>query len=214
MNLRSGSRLGPYEIVAPIGAGGMGEVYRARDTRLGRAVAIKILPAEFAQDTKLKIRFEREAKTISSFNHPHICTLHDVGRENEIDYLVMEFCEGKTLAQSLEQGPLPIEHVLEYGVQIADALDKAHRKGIIHRDLKPSNVMITKTGVKLLDFGLAKQQGAVAASGGSRTTTVDRPLTGDTGIAGTLQYMAPETLPVGRSTRAVTSTRWDWSSTR
>lgn len=198
MHLRSGVRLGPYEIVAPIGAGGMGEVYRASDTRLGRAVAIKILPAEFAQDAKLKVRFEREAKIISSLNHPHICTLHDVGRENELDYLVMEYCEGKTLAQRLESGPLPIDQVLDYGMQIADALEKAHRKGIIHRDLKPSNIMLTKSGVKLLDFGLARQQGAAGPASSSRTSTVDQPLSADSGMAGTLQYMAPETLTSGQ----------------
>jgi len=147
-------RLGPYEIVAPIGAGGMGEVYRARDTRLDRTVAIKILPAEFAQDAKLRLRFEREAKTISALNHPHICALYDVGP----DYLVMEHCDGKTLAHRIADGPLPVEQVLQYGIQIADALNKAHRQGIIHRDLKPSNIMLTKSGVKLLDFGLAKQR--------------------------------------------------------
>ncbi|HLJ75111.1 MAG TPA: serine/threonine-protein kinase, partial [Thermoanaerobaculia bacterium] len=190
MSLRSGMRLGPYEIVAPIGAGGMGEVYKARDTRLGRAVAVKILPSEFASDAKLKLRFEREAKAISSLNHPHICTLHDVGREKDVDYLVMELCEGKTLAHRLEDGPLPVEQVLDYGEEIADALDKAHRKGIVHRDLKPSNIMLTKSGVKLLDFGLARQIAAVP-SGASRTSTVDQPLTGDGTIAGTLQYMAP-----------------------
>ena len=154
MKLASGVRLGPYEIVAPIGAGGMGEVYRARDTRLDRTVAIKILPAEFAQDERLRIRFEREAKAISALNHPHICALYDVGPQ----YLVMEHCEGKTLAKRISEGALPIEQVLQYGIQIADALDKAHRQGIIHRDLKPSNVMVTKSGVKLLDFGLAKQR--------------------------------------------------------
>jgi len=190
-------RLGPYEIVAPIGAGGMGEVYKARDTRLGRAVAVKILPSEFASDAKLKLRFEREAKAISSLNHPHICTLHDVGREKDVDYLVMELCEGKTLAHRLEDGPLPVEQVLDYGEEIADALDKAHRKGIVHRDLKPSNIMLTKSGVKLLDFGLARQIAAVP-SGASRTSTVDQPLTGDGTIAGTLQYMAPETLTSGQ----------------
>src|SRR5207253_2715702 len=131
----------------------MGEVYRARDTRLDRVVAIKILPADFAQDAKLRLRFEREAKAISAINHPHICALYDVGP----DYLVMEHCEGKTLAKRIAKGPLPIDQVVRYGMEMADALDKAHRQGIIHRDLKPSNVMVTKSGVKLLDFGLAKQ---------------------------------------------------------
>src|SRR4051812_19126012 len=152
MQLSPGTRLGPYEILAPIGAGGMGEVYRARDTRLGRSVAIKTLSSEFAADTKLKIRFEREAKTISALNHPNICTVHDVGRENGIDYLVMELCDGRTLAERIEDGPLSISQVLEYGMQISAALDTAHSSGIVHRDLKPSNVMLTKSGVKLLDF--------------------------------------------------------------
>lgn len=183
MKLASGVRLGPYEIVAPIGAGGMGEVYRARDTRLDRTVAIKILPAEFAQDERLRIRFEREAKTISALNHPNICALYDVGP----DYLVMEHCEGKTLARRIAEGALPVDQVLQYGIQIADALDKAHRQGIIHRDLKPSNVMVTKSGVKLLDFGLAKQH---AASSPEESTL--EQVTEEGKILGTIQYMAPE----------------------
>src|SRR5215472_7817686 len=152
--LNAGSKLGPYEIVSPLGAGGMGEVYRARDTRLERTVAIKILPAEVARDVVRKQRFEREAKTISSLNHPHICTLHDIGSQDGVDYLVMECVEGETLAKRLEKGPLPLEPTLKYGAQIADALDKAHRAGIVHRDLKPGNIMLTATGAKLLDFGL------------------------------------------------------------
>src|SRR5260370_39184348 len=137
MPLSSGTRLGPYEILAPLGAGGMGEVYRARDTRLDRTVAIKILPAHLSLDPVRKQRFEREAKTISSLNHPNICTLHDIGSQNGVAYLVMECVEGETLAKRLEQGPLPLEQVLKFGAQIADALDKAHRAGIVHRDLKP-----------------------------------------------------------------------------
>src|SRR5260370_25907006 len=156
MSLASGTRLGPYEIVAPLGAGGMGEVYRARDTRLDRSVAIKILPAQFSSDRVRKQRFEREAKTISSLNHPHICTLHDVGTQDGVDYLVMECVEGETLGKRLEKGPLPLDQVLRFGMQIADALDKAHRSGVIHRDLKPGNIMLTPAGAKLLDFGLAK----------------------------------------------------------
>lgn len=183
MKLSSGVRLGPYEVVAPIGAGGMGEVYRACDTRLGRTVAIKILPSEFAQDAKLKIRFEREAKAISALSHPHICALYDVGP----DYLVMEHCEGKTLAKRVAEAPLSIERIVEYGIQIADALDKAHRQGIIHRDLKPSNIMITKSGIKLLDFGLAKA--TVDSSPGDST---EQQLTEEGKILGTVQYMAPE----------------------
>src|SRR6266513_2488155 len=156
MALSSGTKLGPYEIDAPLGAGGMGEVYRARDTRLERTVAIKILPAQLSADPVRKQRFEREAKTISSLNHPHICVLYDVGSQDGIDYLVMECVEGETLAKRLEKGALPLEQVLKYGAQIADALDKAHRSGVVHRDLKPGNIMLTPTGAKLLDFGLAK----------------------------------------------------------
>src|ERR1700751_3735536 len=156
MALTAGSKLGPYEIQSPLGAGGMGEVYRARDTRLERTVAIKILPIQLSSDPVRKQRFEREAKTISSLNHPHICVLHDVGSQNGIEYLVMECVEGESLAKRLEKGPLPIEQVLKYGAQIADALDKAHRCCVIHRDLKPGNIMLTSTGAKLLDFGLAK----------------------------------------------------------
>src|SRR5271156_754766 len=156
MTLASGSKLGPYEIVGPLGAGGMGEVYRAKDTRLERTVAIKILPAHLSSDPVRKQRFEREAKTISSLNHPNICVLHDVGQQDGIDYLVMECVEGETLAKRLERGALPLEQVLKYGIQIADALDKAHRGGVVHRDLKPGNIMLTSSGAKLLDFGLAK----------------------------------------------------------
>ncbi len=180
---RSGTRFGPYEIVAPIGAGGMGEVYRGRDTRLDRTVAIKVLPAELAQDAKFRIRLEREAKAISSLNNPHICALYDVGP----DYLVMEYCEGKTLAKRIAEGALPTKQALEYGIEIADALDKAHRQGIIHRDLKPSNIMLTKTGVKLLDFGLAKQHKESTPEG----STIAR-VTEEGYILGTIQYMAPE----------------------
>src|SRR5512132_2609135 len=156
MRLAPGSRLGPCEIVAPLGAGGMGEVYRARDTRLERTVAIKVLPSHLSSSPEVRQRFEREAKTISQLSHPHICALYDVGREGETEYLVMELLEGETLSDRLARGPLPLEQTLRYGTEIADALDKAHRQGIVHRDLKPGNVMLTKSGVKLLDFGLAK----------------------------------------------------------
>ncbi|MGZ8831919.1 MAG: protein kinase domain-containing protein [Thermoanaerobaculia bacterium] len=186
MNLKTGTRLGPYEIVAPIGAGGMGEVYRAVDTRLGRTVAVKTLPNEFADDAKLKIRFQREAKAISALNHPHICTLYDVGDS----YLVMEYCDGKTLSQRIAEGALPLEEVLQYGIEIADGLDNAHRQGIVHRDLKPSNIMITSGGVKLLDFGLAKQK---VFDSSSDSTTVEL-VTEDGKIIGTIQYMSPEVL--------------------
>jgi len=191
MALASGTKLGPYEITAALGAGGMGEVYRARDTRLERTVAIKILPAQFSADTVCKQRFEREAKTISQLNHPHICTLYDVGSQDGIEYLVMECVEGETLAKRLERGPLPLEQVLKYGQQIADALDKAHRSGIVHRDLKPSNIMLTPTGAKLLDFGLAKPVTMVNGA----TLTVASPkssVTGQGTIVGTFRYMSPE----------------------
>ncbi len=137
MTVQAGTKLGPYEIISALGAGGMGEVYRARDTRLERTVAIKVLPEQFSSDPELKQRFEREARTISSLNHPHICTLYDVGHQDGIDYLVMEYIEGESLAQRLAKGSLPLEQALKTGIQIADALDKAHRHGIIHRDLKP-----------------------------------------------------------------------------
>src|SRR5262250_460466 len=156
MSLAPGQKLGPYEVISPLGAGGMGEVYRARDTPLERIVALKILPKEFSCDPVRKQRFEQEAKAISSLNHPHICVLHDVGHQDGIDYLVMECVEGETLAKRLERGPLPVDQVLKLGAQIAGALDKAHRAGIVHRDLKPGNIMLTATGAKLLDFGLAK----------------------------------------------------------
>src|SRR5437899_3578687 len=156
MPLVSGTKLGPYEIQSPLGAGGMGEVYRARDTRLERDVAIKILPSQLSNDSVRKQRFEREAKTISSLNHPHICVLHDVGNQDSIDYLVMECVEGETLAKRLEKGPLPLEQVLKYGMQIADALDKAHASGGVPGGPKPAPIAVVPTGAKLLDVGLAK----------------------------------------------------------
>ncbi|MEP6995648.1 MAG: serine/threonine-protein kinase, partial [Acidobacteriota bacterium] len=156
MSLSPGTRLGPYEILAPLGAGGMGEVYTARDTRLERTVAVKILPSLSSPSPDARQRFEREARTISQLSHPHICALYDVGREGETEYLVMELLEGETLSDRLAKGPLSLEHTLRYGIQIAEALDKAHRAGFAHRDLKPGNVMLTTSGVKLLDFGLAK----------------------------------------------------------
>ncbi len=197
MPLQSGTTLGPYEILSPIGAGGMGEVYKARDTRLDRTVAIKVLPEHVASDPDLKQRFEREAKTISSLNHPHICTLYDIGSQDGIDFLVMEYLEGDTLAQRLEQkGALPLDQALQVAIEIADALDKAHRQGITHRDLKPGNIMLTTAGAKLLDFGLAKlrQPGTVGAEGFSAAPTMSAGLTGEGAILGTLQYMAPEQL--------------------
>jgi len=187
MAIERGTRLGPYEIVSRIGAGGMGEVWRGRDTRLERAVAIKILPAEFAHDAKFKIRFEREAKAISQLNHPNICTLYDVGE----NFLVMELLEGESLADRVARGPLSVAEVLKYGVQIAEALGKAHREGIIHRDLKPGNIMLTKSGAKLLDFGLARREMVEIRA---ESMTVQKPVTEEGTIVGTFQYMAPEQL--------------------
>jgi serine/threonine protein kinase len=193
MAILTGRRLGPYEILSAIGAGGMGEVYKARDTRLDRIVAIKVLPPHLADRAELRERFEREAKTIASLNHPHICTLYDTGRQDDIDFLVMEYIEGETLAQRLAKGPLPLEQVMRYAIEIADALDKAHRKGITHRDLKPGNIMLTKSGTKLLDFGLAKlKQDAAPATPESQLVTMKGGVTGEGTILGTLHYMAPE----------------------
>ena len=195
MALVAGARLGPYEIISAVGAGGMGEVYKARDTRLDRIVAIKILPPEWVNDPGARERFDREARTIASLKHPHICVLHDVGRlrisdaqasqGEEVSYLVMEFLEGETLTDRLARGPIPLQEAVGIAIAIGDALDKAHRQGVIHRDLKPSNVMLTAAGPKLLDFGLAKSQATVPAA-----TSVTLPGT----ILGTMQYMAPEQL--------------------
>ncbi len=211
MTLSAGTKLGPYEILAPIGAGGMGEVYKARDTRLERTVAVKVLPERLSASPEVRQRFEREAKTISQLSHPHICSLFDVGREADVEYLVMEYLEGETLSDRVAKGSLPLEQTLKYGTQIADALDKAHRQGIVHRDLKPSNVMLTKTGVKLLDFGLAKtfersldatgrEQAAAGQHPMARSSLTALPtvagqnLTQEGTILGTFQYMAPEQL--------------------
>jgi eukaryotic-like serine/threonine-protein kinase len=196
MAMLPGKRLGPYEILSAIGAGGMGEVYRARDTRLDRIVAIKVLPTHLADRSELRERFEREARTIAGLNHAHICTLFDIGQQDGTDYLVMEYLEGETLAQRLSKGPLPLEQVLQYAIEISDALDKAHRKGVTHRDLKPGNIMLTKSGTKLLDFGLAKlkQEAAPANVSLSDLPTANEPLTAQGSIVGTIQYMAPEQL--------------------
>ena len=196
MGLRIGTQLGPYEILSAIGAGGMGEVYRARDTRLERIVAVKILPDHLSDRAELRERFEREARTVASLNHPHICTLHDIGHQYGTDYLVMEYLEGETLAERLKKGPLPLEQVLQHAIEIADALDKAHRKGITHRDLKPGNIMLTKSGTKLLDFGLAKlkQETNPANISLSKLPTAIDAITAQGTIVGTLQYMAPEQL--------------------
>jgi len=193
MSLGPGSRLGPYEIVSAIGAGGMGEVYKAKDTRLDRTVAIKILPEALTGDTQFRERFDREARAISQFDHPHICTLHDVGEHDGTSFLVMQYLEGETLEARLRKGALPLDQALQLAIQIADALAVAHRAGIVHRDLKPANIMLTKSGAKLLDFGLAKVTDAVVAlSGLSLAPTMQSPATMRGTILGTLQYMAPE----------------------
>jgi eukaryotic-like serine/threonine-protein kinase len=202
MALSSGTKLGPYEIVAPLGAGGMGEVYRAKDTRLERTVAIKVLAAHLSSSAELKQRFEREARSVSALNHRHICQLFDVGSQNGSEYLVMEYLDGETLAERLRKGPLALGELLKTGMEIVEALEAAHRAGIIHRDLKPGNIMLTKAGVKLMDFGLAKPAmtgaaGSAAAPLLSGAQTVSgaspmSPLTTAGAIIGTIQYMSPE----------------------
>jgi Tol biopolymer transport system component len=210
-----GQKLGPYEVLAKLGEGGMGEVYRARDTRLDRTVAIKVLSSQLAADPQFRQRFEREARAISALDHPHICSLYDVGEQiasptapetgapQPIAFLVMQYLEGETLADRLVSGPLPLDQALQYAIQIADALDKAHRAGIVHRDLKPGNIMLTKSGVKLLDFGLAKAAAPIASGGLSMLPTTPPGITAQGAILGTLQYMAPEQLE-GRDTDART----------
>jgi eukaryotic-like serine/threonine-protein kinase len=200
MSLAPGTRLGPYEVLSMVGAGGMGEVYRARDTRLGRDVAIKILSSRITTDPGFRERFDREAQTISQLSHPHICTLHDVGDQDGAPYLVLEYVEGETLAARLAKGPLPIQQALAIGIQISDALDQANRQGIVHRDLKPGNVMLVGRSAstphaKLLDFGLAKTMApGLAASAVTLgvTQTATSPLTAQGMLLGTLQYMSPE----------------------
>jgi len=206
MALTSGTKLGPYEIQSPLGAGGMGEVYRAKDTRLDRPVAIKVLPSHLSSDPELKQRMEREAKAISALQHANICTLYDIGTHDGTDFLVMEYLEGQTLAERLVKGALPVEQVLKIGTEIAQALEKAHQHGIVHRDLKPANIMLTKAGAKLMDFGLAKPEVAIASRAiGPFTpstptmnlaslTAAASPLTQKGSIVGTFQYMAPELL--------------------
>jgi serine/threonine protein kinase len=188
--MNPGSRLGPYEIIGPIGSGGMGEVYKARDTRLGRTVAVKVLPGSVATDPERRRRFEQEARAASALNHPHICVLYDIGSDAGTDFLVMEYLEGQSLAERLVKGPLPLEQVLQVGTQIAGALDRAHRQGIIHRDLKPGNVMLTRSGAKLLDFGLAKLTQPDSPLDWSERSTVSEPVEGM--VTGTLYYMSPE----------------------
>src|SRR5271169_1373618 len=206
MALILGSRLGPYEILSPLGAGGMGEVYRARDTRLDRTVAIKVLPSHLSDDPALRQRMEREAKAISALQHSNICTLYDIGSQDGTDFLVMEYLEGQTLADRLAKGALPMDQVLKIGTEIAQALEKAHQQGIIHRDLKPANIMLTKAGAKLMDFGLAKPEMAISSQAvgpftpstptmnPASLTSAASPLTQKGSIVGTFQYMAPELL--------------------
>ncbi len=188
MPLTPGDKLGPYEILSPLGAGGMGEVYKARDTRLDRSVAVKVLPEHIAKREDLRGRFEREARAVASLNHPNICTLHDIGAQDGISYMVMELMEGETLAARIEKGPIPLEHALAFATQIADALDRAHRAGVTHRDVKPANIMLTRDGVKVLDFGLAKSNAKI----GPNDATIVASLTMEGSIIGTPQYMAPE----------------------
>jgi serine/threonine protein kinase len=194
MALAPGHRIGPYDITATLGAGGMGEVYKATDTRLHRAVAIKVLPEHVSGDSELRERFEREAKTLAALSHPNICPVFDVGRQSGIDFLVMEYLEGETLEQRLTQGALKLDQALRAGIQIADALTAAHRASIVHRDLKPGNIMLTKTGAKLLDFGLAKAGAPALAGSLSILPTTPPNLTAQGAILGTFQYMAPEQL--------------------
>jgi eukaryotic-like serine/threonine-protein kinase len=209
MALPTGTRLGPYETISLLGAGGMGEVYRAQDTRLDRTVAIKVLPSHLSSDPELRQRLEREARAISALQHANICTLHDIGAQDGVNFLVMEYLEGQTLAARLEKGALPLDQVLKIGIEVAEALDKAHRQGIVHRDLKPANIMLTKAGAKLMDFGLAKPSLPIASQAvGSFTpstptmnlaslTDAASPLTQKGSIVGTFQYMAPEVLQGG-----------------
>jgi eukaryotic-like serine/threonine-protein kinase len=207
LSLASGTKLGPYEVLDPLGSGGMGEVYRARDTRLGRDVAVKVLPAHLSSNPELKQRMEREARAISSLNHPNICTLHDIGSQDGVDFLVMEHLDGGTLADRLQRGPLPLAEALSIAIKIADALEKAHSRGIVHRDLKPANIMLAKNGPKLMDFGLAKPAPGLNSASGSNPLTPSTPtmtvadlsasatpLTQKGTVVGTFQYMAPEVL--------------------
>jgi len=223
---RIGGKLGPYQILGVLGAGGMGEVYRARDPRLNRTVAIKVLPKHLSERADLRQRLEREARAIASFNDPHICAVYDVGQEAGTDFLVMEYLEGETLSKRLKKGPLATEEVLQYAIEIAGALNTAHGKGVIHRDLKPGNIMLTEAGAKLLDFGLAKRSVAAvydrreanlddrresdSALTERRYSTKSESLTEAGMILGTLEYMAPEQLKARRRTHAPISLHWEW----
>jgi eukaryotic-like serine/threonine-protein kinase len=215
--LNAGAKLGPYEILSPLGAGGMGEVYRARDTRLGRTVAIKTLPARLSDNAEAKQRFDREARAISSLSHHNICHLYDVGRQEGISYLVMEYLEGETLADRLCRGALPLQQVWKYGLEICEGLQKAHRSSVVHRDLKPCNIMLTKSGAKLMDFGLAKEAKVAAVGAGSSPValaTMSQPLTADGTIVGTFPTCRRNSWRGKRPMRAVTSFRWVQCFTR
>ena len=192
MHLQRNAIVGEYRILDFLGEGGMGQVYRAVHTRIGRTVAVKILPQQLSSDPIRKQRFEREAKTISTLNHPHICVLYDVGHQDGIDYIVMECIEGESLAERLQKGPLPLDQVLKYGAQISFALDQAHRSGVVHRDLKPGNIMLTPTGAKLLDFGLAKPSTPLATAVTLTAAKQPSSVTEQGTIVGTFQYMSPE----------------------
>src|SRR5450759_1353689 len=192
MSLTPGSKLGPYEILAPIGAGGMGEVYRAKDTRLGRDVALKILPESFSREPDRLRRFEQEARSVAALNHPNILAIHDIGQHNGAPFLVSELLEGESLGVTLDRGALPQRKTIEYGVQIAQGLAAAHEKGIVHRDLKPENIFVTKDGrIKILDFGLAKLTEAEESPNVTNLPTATRG-TEPGVVLGTLGYMSPE----------------------
>jgi len=219
MTLTSGTKLGPYEIQSQLGAGGMGEVYRAKDTRLDRTVALKVLPSDLSDNPEAKQRFDREARAISSLNHSNICTLYDVGHQGGIDYLVMEFLEGETLAHRLAKGPLPPEQLLKYAIEICEGLEKAHKTGVIHRDLKPGNIMLTKAGAKLMDFGLAKTISASAPPASSLTMTMsgmsaDQPLTARARWSGRSSTCRRSRWKEKNRMRARTFLRWARCSTR
>ncbi len=194
MTFAAGTKVGPYEILAHLGAGGQGEVYKARDARLNRFVALKVLPESLSHNPDLKARFEREAQTLASLSHPHICPVFDVGRQEGVDYLVMEYIDGETLAERLTNKRLTLDDALRVAIEIADALDKAHRQGIAHRDVKPANIMLTRTGAKLLDFGLAKAGIESKLSSSVSQWPTNAGVTGQGTILGTLQYMSPEQL--------------------
>ncbi|HEV3484990.1 MAG TPA: serine/threonine-protein kinase, partial [Vicinamibacterales bacterium] len=200
MTLAAGDTLGPYEIVGTLGAGGMGTVYRAQDTRLNRPVAIKVVGGTLTSDVDV---LEREARAVAALNHPHICALHDLRRENDLSFLVMEYVDGETLADRIARGPLPLRDVLHYSIQIAEALDHAHKHGVLHRDLKPANIMLTRSGAKVLDFGLAMlQTGAAVQMPLDKTPTAYQQITSESTLLGTVHYVAPERLE-GRETTAV-----------